>query len=80
MRHVEGRFEGTGGLELYYQQWLPDGSPRLVVVLVHGVGEHSGRYMNVVRPLAEAGYAVCSYEDEADLPRRGARATQRSRS
>ena len=62
MRHIEGRFEGTGGLGLYCQQWLPDGSPRLVVVLVHGAGEHSGRYMNVVRPLAEAGYAVCSYD------------------
>ena len=42
MRHIEGRFEGTGGLGLYCQQWLPDGSPRLVVVLVHGAGEHSG--------------------------------------
>jgi len=33
-----------------------------VVVLVHGVGEHSGRYMNVVGPLADAGYAVWGYD------------------
>jgi alpha-beta hydrolase superfamily lysophospholipase len=58
VRHIEGRFDGTGGLDLYYQQWLPDGAPRLAVVLAHGAGEHSGRYLNVVQPLVEAGYAA----------------------
>ncbi len=40
----------------------PDSDPRAVVVLVHGVGEHSGRYMNIVGPLVEGGYAVFSYD------------------
>lgn len=62
MQHVEGRFTGAGGIELYYQQWLPESEPRAVVTLVHGVCEHSGRYMNVVAPLVDAGYAVCAYD------------------
>ena len=62
MRHEEGRFLGQGGLRLYCQSWHPDSDPRAVVVLVHGVGEHSGRYMNIVGPLVEGGYAVFSYD------------------
>jgi len=62
MRQTEGRFTGTGGLELWAQHWLPDGDPKAVVALVHGVGEHSGRYGNVVEPMVEAGYAVYGYD------------------
>jgi alpha-beta hydrolase superfamily lysophospholipase len=36
--------------------------PRAVVVLVHGVGEHSGRYRNLVRPLVADGFAVYGYD------------------
>jgi len=42
MKHSEGKFKGAGSLELYYQCWQPDGQPRAVVVIVHGIGEHSG--------------------------------------
>ncbi len=62
MQHTEGRFAGVGGLELYRRSWQPETEPRAAIVLVHGVGEHSGRYMNVVAPLVEAGYAVYSYD------------------
>jgi len=62
MQHAEGRFPGVGELDLYYQSWLPESAPRAVVALVHGVGEHSGRYMNVVGPLVDAGYAVYGYD------------------
>ena len=62
MRQTEGRLSGADGLELWAQQWLPDGEPKAVVALVHGVGEHSGRYTNVVAPMVEAGYAVYGYD------------------
>src|SRR5512137_1417329 len=62
MQHIEGSFRGVGGLELYRRCWQPESEPRAAVVLVHGVGEHSGRYMNVVGPLVEDGYAVYSYD------------------
>jgi alpha-beta hydrolase superfamily lysophospholipase len=62
MERVEGSFEGTGGLELYYQSWQPEQEPRAVVVIVHGFGEHSGRYMNVVNALIPAGCAVYAFD------------------
>jgi alpha-beta hydrolase superfamily lysophospholipase len=54
----EGALEGVGGLRLYRQAWLPDGDPRSVVVLVHGVSEHSGRYHHVAARLVADGHAV----------------------
>jgi alpha-beta hydrolase superfamily lysophospholipase len=62
MQHTDGHFAGVGGLELYRRHWQPESKPRTAVVLVHGVGEHSGRYMNVVGPLVEDGAAVYSYD------------------
>lgn len=58
MEHREGTFSGYGGLSLYYQCWRPEGVPRAVLVIVHGFGEHSGRYMNVVNHLVPRGIAV----------------------
>lgn len=58
MRRVEGRLPGVGGVELFRQGWLPDGDARGVVLLNHGLGEHSGRYGTVVDALVPAGWAV----------------------
>jgi acylglycerol lipase len=55
---VEGRFDGTGGLALYWQAWLPETEARAVVVISHGVSEHSARYAHVGERLAGAGYAA----------------------
>lgn len=56
--HVEGRFAGTAGGQIHWQGWVPDGTVVGVVVLVHGLAEHGGRYAHVGRRLAEDGYAV----------------------
>lgn len=58
MKHHESTFSGTGGLGLYYQSWQPDGPIRGVVVIVHGHGEHSGRYQHVVNHLVSRGFAL----------------------
>jgi len=56
--HTEGTFEGVGGIEIFWQAWEPAGTTRAVVVLAHGVSEHSGRYAHVGEALAASGYAV----------------------
>jgi len=58
MRHEEGFFEGVRGIRIYRQSWLPDGEPRAVLLVVHGLGEHCGRYSNVVNHLVPLGYAL----------------------
>jgi alpha-beta hydrolase superfamily lysophospholipase len=38
--------------------WRPDGEPRAVVQIVHGLAEHSARYARLAEALTSAGYAV----------------------
>jgi acylglycerol lipase len=55
---VEGRLAGARDVELYWQGRLPAGPATGVVLLCHGLGEHSGRYGNVVDVLVPDGWAV----------------------
>jgi alpha-beta hydrolase superfamily lysophospholipase len=51
------------GLILSTRSWPAGARPaRGVVVLVHGLGEHSGRYDAVARGLAAQGFAVVGYD------------------
>ncbi len=43
---------------LFERDWEPEGDPRAVVALVHGLGEHSGRYEHVAARFPAAGLAV----------------------
>jgi alpha-beta hydrolase superfamily lysophospholipase len=54
----ERTFQDDDGVEVYYRSWTPDGPPRLVVLIAHGMSEHSGRYARVAEALRSAGHAV----------------------
>ena len=41
-----------------YRRWQPDGQPVAAVLLVHGLGEHSGRYQHVADALVQKGFFV----------------------
>lgn len=58
MQHSEGTFTSTDGLSIFHQAWTPDASPRSVVLVVHGLAEHSGRYAALAESLTGAGHAV----------------------
>ena len=58
MKYKEGKFQGYKGLKLYYQYWLPEGKPKAVLLVAHGLAEHSGRYKNLVDYFVPKGYAV----------------------
>ena len=62
MKHEDGFFKGVRRAKIYYQCWLPDGDPRAVILVAHGLAEHSGRYMNVVNHFVSLGYAVYSLD------------------
>lgn len=40
-------------------EWLPDGTPRGVLQIVHGIAEHMGRYAHVAEFFTRRGYVVC---------------------
>ncbi|QDG56609.1 alpha/beta hydrolase [Pseudomonas sp. NIBRBAC000502773] len=43
---------------LYVNHWMPDGPAKAVVMLSHGMAEHSGRYARLAEALGSAGYGV----------------------
>ena len=57
-----GYFTGAGGVRLFYQSWRPPIKPRAILLLVHGLAEHSGRYLNLVNELVPAGFLVCAID------------------
>ena len=48
----------SGGLTLAVHRWDPDGAPRGVVHLTHGMGEHLLRYDSLARALTARGFVV----------------------
>ncbi len=43
---------------LFVNQWMPDALPKAVVMLSHGMAEHSGRYARLAHALCGAGYGL----------------------
>ena len=60
--HVEDIFAASDGLELFQQCWLPGAKAKANLVVVHGLGEHSGRYRDFATWFVPRGYAVHSYD------------------
>lgn len=57
----------AAGGTLMVQQWPASGNPRGMVVLVHGIGRHSGLFPRLVAALTAHGYGVAGL----DLPGHG---------
>ena len=53
---------GAGGVRLAVTRWTPEVPAVAAVLLVHGYGEHSGRYEPVAQRLTAAGYAVTTFD------------------
>jgi len=57
MKQQEGYFSEIDQ-SIFYQFWLPENPPHAVLLIVHGVNEHSGRYEHLAAYFTEKGYAV----------------------
>lgn len=62
MRHQETKLTSADGLKLFAQTWQPDTPAKAYIALVHGLGEHSGRYAHVAAHLAQHGYATHTFD------------------
>ncbi len=53
----EHTFRNVNGFTIFYREWLPDaGGAQGLALIVHGLGEHSGRYRHVAAALTAAGF------------------------
>jgi alpha-beta hydrolase superfamily lysophospholipase len=62
MKTFETKFESQDGTSFYVQGWEPEAVPKAVIVLVHGLGEHVGRYAHVGQALVGAGYGLIGFD------------------
>ncbi len=67
-------FQTRDGLKIYTTYALPSGDPKAVILLVHGYGEHSGRYQHVIERLSQSGYAVYALDHRGHGQSEGERA------
>ena len=54
----EEMFDGVGGLKIFLRSWRPEGKPRAVIVICHGVNSHGGQYIWTAEQFVSAGFAV----------------------
>lgn len=62
MAHYEFERKAFDGLRLYFQEWQAEENQKGVLSLVHGLGEHSGRYSSWAARLNLAGYSMLAYD------------------
>ena len=53
---------GPEGQDLFVRRWLPDRQPRGAILIAHGLGEHSGRYGNLINHLLPKGFALYGFD------------------
>ena len=61
--HEEGRFSGTQNTNLFEQSWKPlNGPTKAILIIVHGLKDHSDRYAEVARKLTQNGFGVYAFD------------------
>jgi acylglycerol lipase len=71
MKHQEKPLNTPDGARLFTQQWLPDDQVKDVIVIAHGLAEHSTRYAHVATYLVQSGYAVYTLDHRGHGQSRG---------
>ena len=67
MKYEQGFLNENSNAHVYYQCWLPESRMKALLLVVHGLAEHGGRYMNLVNRFVPLGYGVFTF----DLPGHG---------
>lgn len=62
MMSFESGWENKEGIKFYMRGWEPKEKPKGVVAMVHGLGEHVGRYIHVAKAFTDAGYALAGFD------------------
>lgn len=74
MLFSESTFTTSDNLSLYTLSALPENPPRAVIFVVHGYGEHIGRYTHVIEALVQQDFAVYGIDHRGHGKSEGERA------
>ncbi|MCI0551358.1 MAG: lysophospholipase [Anaerolineae bacterium] len=59
----ESKWEGSDGVPFYIRGWEPNNkNPKALLALIHGLGEHTGRYIHAGKTMTDAGYALVGFD------------------
>jgi acylglycerol lipase len=63
LKSFESKFDGNSSINFYVRGWDPTSNrPKALLTLVHGLGEHTGRYLHVGKSMTDAGYALVGFD------------------
>ena len=63
MKITDTTWEGRDGIKFFSRAWEPNyAKPKASIALIHGLGEHIGRYAHVGDALTDAGYALIGFD------------------
>ncbi len=62
MKTFEAALTSDDGINFFVRGWEPDAKPKAVIALIHGLGEHTGRYEHVAKAMTDAGYAMVGFD------------------
>ncbi len=62
MNAETGWAKSADGSRLFWRRVTPEGDPRAVLLFVHGLAEHSGRYLHVLDRFARAGFSCWAFD------------------
>ncbi len=62
MHHEAFWLNASDAAPLYVNHWFADEAPRGVIMIAHGMAEHSGRYARIAQALVQAGFAVYAHD------------------
>ena len=62
MNHVTFTWKTKDHIRIHAQGWEPQGEIKAVMGLVHGLGEHSGRYSHLAAYVTQAQYALVTFD------------------
>jgi acylglycerol lipase len=58
----EEMIDSAKGIKIFVRSWVPESTPKAVIVLCHGVNAHGGQYLWTAEQFVAAGLAVCALD------------------
>lgn len=62
MHHEAFWLNASDATPLYVNRWFADEAPKAIVMIAHGMAEHSGRYGRLAAALVQTGFAVYGHD------------------